>query len=502
MDFQLPFKGEFETVPAPYYYLCIEAQDRDGGPGFDPSVTPYEVRCFKVLIQLPPRPVFSCPSFKPASISMSPVSEKCALNALQMHTKIGVGQTLKGWAYFEDLNRDGTAACNMCDQIQMSVLADPGLPNGATLKAVTGGPDSSKMPQQYSNQEKVYFGTSSSETSTQYLFSRELTFTPTIYQAGLTYKMSITATDEHDAAKKSKGLPSNHTSQSYTLEVMEPDIMIRLDAAAGPFNVTDELDRPTAVSPQTAHNAHVQVRVGCDYKWTIGLYEKLDLDPSSSVDATTASNSFQRGIYSYTASASAAHGLPEGAQLSAPRRVSVCAVSGLPAPCPEGQSPEYPLTEIDVSWRPPRGSESNETISCLDFHEQTYPSLRGRTQCVKFEVLKCQVCVKYGDTLVSMAREYKTDWLQLWGANVGISNPHLLVDPGQQMSLTLGPTHEVDAAVKLELLAKRFRMTPEHLLTLNPDLAHKLSGAQDVVPAGEKVCLIPDICSQPDDLTL
>ena len=85
---------------------------------------------------------------------------------------------------------------------------------------------------------------------------------------------------------------------------------------------------------------------------------------------------------------------------------------------------------------------------------------------------------------------------------MGISNPHLLVDPGQQMSLTLGPTHEVDAAVKLELLAKRFRMTPEHLLTLKPDLAHKLSGAQDVVPAGEKVCLIPDICSQPDDLTL
>ena len=52
---------------------------------------------------------------------------------------------------------------------------------------------------------------------------------------------------------------------------MEPEIMIRLDAAAGPFNVTDEKDRPKAVSPQTAHNAHVQVRVGCDYTWTIGL---------------------------------------------------------------------------------------------------------------------------------------------------------------------------------------------------------------------------------------
>jgi len=51
--------------------------------------------------------------------------------------------------------------------------------------------------------------------------------------------------------------------------------------------------------------------------------------------------------------------------------------------------------------------------------------------CAKFEVLKCQVCVQQGDTLLSIARHYQTDWLQLWGANVHISNPlNLVANPG------------------------------------------------------------------------
>ena len=45
------------------------------------------------------------------------------------------------------------------------------------------------------------------------------------------------------------------------------------------------------------------------------------------------------------------------------------------------------------------------------------------------QVAKCQTCVKAGDTLLSLAQDYKTDWLQLWGANVNVGNPNKLVPP-------------------------------------------------------------------------
>ena len=40
------------------------------------------------------------------------------------------------------------------------------------------------------------------------------------------------------------------------------------------------------------------------------------------------------------------------------------------------------------------------------------------------------MCVQNGDTLVSLARDYRTDWLQLWGANTHIGNPNRLANPG------------------------------------------------------------------------
>jgi hypothetical protein len=73
-----------------------------------------------------------------------------------------------------------------------------------------------------------------------------------------------------------------------------------------------------------------------------------------------------------------------------------------------------------------------------------------------------QVCVKYGDTLVSIAREYKTDWLQLWGTNVGIRNPTRLVRvPGEHHVLKLGPTTVLKAPISVSLFAQRFRMSGE-----------------------------------------
>lgn len=139
-EFTLPLRGEFEDVPGPLFYLCLEARDAKDTPGRNPTEEPNDVRCYKVLIQLPPRYVATCPSITPPIQMQAANPLTCALNGLQRHTTVGVGQLLQAYVYFEDLNRDGTASCAHCDDVEIAVLSDPGLPNRASLKASTGGP--------------------------------------------------------------------------------------------------------------------------------------------------------------------------------------------------------------------------------------------------------------------------------------------------------------------------------------------------------------------------
>ena len=87
--------------------------------------------------------------------------------------------------------------------------------------------------------------------------------------------------------------------------MVQPDVrMVSMNSRAGPFGTA------SAVSPETAVN--FSVRVQCDYKWTLQLYEALDFDASQAGDKSKAKiAAFERGIYSFTASAdrSAGRGL-------------------------------------------------------------------------------------------------------------------------------------------------------------------------------------------------
>ena len=97
-----------------------------------------------------------------------------------------------------------------------------------------------------------------------------------------------------------------------------------------------------------------------------------------------------------------------------------------------------------------------------------------------------------GDTLQSIAKEFRTDWLQLWGANVHVENPTNLAGYG---NVTLGPTYVVSkSAEAVQLVAGTFGMSLPDLAELNPDLV----GGHTHLPKDTKVCLVPPVCKASD----
>ena len=102
LSFTAAASGDFENVPAPMYYICVEARDAKDSLERNSVDEPYNRLCLKILIQLPPRYVKSCPSPSPLSIDIKSGDPlNCGRKALQPHTKLAVGQHLKAWIYFE-----------------------------------------------------------------------------------------------------------------------------------------------------------------------------------------------------------------------------------------------------------------------------------------------------------------------------------------------------------------------------------------------------------------
>mmetsp|Transcript_88932 Transcript_88932/g.237063 ORF Transcript_88932/g.237063 Transcript_88932/m.237063 type:complete len:120 (-) Transcript_88932:435-794(-) len=72
--------------------------------------------------------------------------------------------------------------------------------------------------------------------------------------------------------------------------------------------------------------------------------------------------------------------------------------------------------------------------------------------------------------------------------HVSAENPNVL-PPG--VLLRLGPVVPLRAKTSLQTLARRFRTTVAALLAANRDL----DAASSTVPAGQAVCVLPDVCA-------
>ena len=70
---------------------------------------------------------------------------------------------------------------------------------------------------------------------------------------------------------------------------------------------------------------------------------------------------------------------------------------------------------------PPRGTEGSTRRICLLLTVPGVPSRPRRVCSAGLRVRKCEACTRPGDTLGTLAGEFGTDWLQLWGANTQVA---------------------------------------------------------------------------------
>jgi hypothetical protein len=155
---------------------------------------------------------------------------------------------------------------------------------------------------------------------------------------------------------------------------------------------------------------------------------------------------------------------------------------------------EGSISTMEVDWTPTKGQEGRDYTFC--FMARGVLSGSSNTRCFVVPVQRCQYCTLEGDSLHSLAVDFRTSWLQLWAANAGPSfesdddesypiNP-AHVNAGTRLSL--GPVYHVKPHDSLDSLATRFHTSIEQLMDMNPDLV------TEDIEVGQELCIIPDVC--------
>ena len=370
---------------------------------------------------------------------------------------VAVGQKFKSYIYFEDGNSDLTSNCTSCDSLKISVVSDPGLPNRATVGDTKGPHDVNMAPDAPSREVSLMVNGQQSSAS-YYQYSREFTFSPDVQSAmkvatendavrnGLKYKMCFFASSTTQTFYPPGQITQQSTPVCAYLQVVRPEPILLPVAQLQP----DDAVLPMVADLSLGHpDLPFKARVRCPYKWKISTQErKLMVDDhvnSGFRYQTDLLAGFDKNVYKSTTKVDPANPLPKGAMLM-----------------------HEPGTDYQIlSWSPERGMEGKKFSFCLIVTDQHVAegSLR---MCTMIEVQKCEVCGLPSDTLHSIALEYKTDWLQLWGANYGVENPNRLTD---YLKLKLGPMYTLNKGERADTLAARFSMTTEGLMEVNPDLS-------------------------------
>ena len=400
IDFSMKLQpsGSFETFPSPLVHVCFQARD---------GLSKTSSFCFNVYLLVPPKPILNnsqCVQlFNSSTWSFEPYQQLvCLIAPLNELSAVGLGQTLERNIYF---------SCALSyASVNVAVLSNPGLPNGFTIAGMYGGPSDSTNPTSSSNLLEFKYLPDRVLKHQHYVFSRAVSFTPSEDQVGLSFKLCLSAISSY-LLPNSSSWPQLSADSCLSVSVVPPSFAL---------NSTD-----LNLSAAFYHD----VLVGCDYVWSITVYEPSRYQqgpatPSLQTDYTPALVSDSHDLLPPSAFFS------EGQQLvvCSDRQDRVCA------------DKSYPMTRFELRWTPSRGLEAQTFQSCFWLQERKFSRFNRLRFCANFRVSKCKTCVMRGETLLALARHYRTTWLQLWGANPHLHNPQNL---SQLSFLHLGPSFHV-----------------------------------------------------------
>ena len=481
------FKEEAEimntNIPNPQRIICLTWKGMVGTANYLPIGNVEKSRCWAIIFNVKPKlsvcvntdGIYAPDSNKCGKKSLFKVDNANGRNGAESVIPVGVGQRLQSFVYFEDANRDMTHNCTACDTVEISVVSDPGLPNKATLGGNKGPRDVNNAPDAPSREVPVVMDGQQTHAS-YFQYSREFIFqpdsmsamkvssldTPGALRNGLKYKVCFFATSTTQTYYPAGVSTQKSDTVCAYIQVVRPEPVL---------NPVVQLQPDDENLPMVADLADLQApfkaRVRCPYKWRISTYDLKDrtghTDNFGFRYETDFVSGFKTGTYVATAKMDPQHPGPHGMRLM-----------------------QEPGSDHQIlSWSPDRGTEAQTFSFCLLITER-HVNEGSYRRCTSIEVQKCEVCGLPSDSLHSISLEYKTDWLQLWGANYLIENPNMLQD---YVKLKLGPMYTLNKNESTGLLAARFSMTSAGLLELNPDLK-----GQDVLEAGTHVCLVPRIC--------
>lgn len=474
------------NIPNPQRIICLTWKGMIGSKLHIPNGVE-TTRCWSIIFNVRPK-LATCGDPDEFS-TLGPDTNNCSRLSLfrtdsedgdESELSVAVGQDFMSYVYFEDGNRDLTRNCTTCDTVEISVAADPGLPNNAALDKTKGPLDLSSAANAPSREVPLFFQGMQTEAS-YFQYSRKFSFKPDEGSAmkvgssernGLRYKVCFEATSKTTSFYQGTIEMKSREVCAY-IQVVRPEpklsavtqMQIGLDDEPLPM-VSVAMMKDVQDGIVSAEGLPFVARVRCPYKWKIHTYEQKATYPHAGLQYETEYKAgYKKDQYIPVAKEDPEHRLPKGAKLM-----------------------QDPNSDHQIlAWSPERGMEGKRFNFCLIITDK-HTSVGSYRKCTSILVQKCEVCGLPSDTLHSISMEYKTDWLQLWGANYNISNPNHLKD---YRALKLGPLYTTNKMEKISSLAMRFSMTPTTLIEVNPDLK-----GHSTVENGTQVCLVPVICGQ------
>jgi len=318
--------------------------------------------------------------------------------------------------------------------ISMAVLSDPGMPSRCSVTATETLQLNGCYP-------TVDVNCSAGGGIKAYM--KRLSFTPNQGQEGIVYRVCFKATDT-DA-------PADVVTKCIKIDVRAPQI---------------------AFKTGTALTVERSVGVNCPVLLPLLPYDEgnkgycMEMFPGRNSDPSQ-------------------NALPGGAQLT---------YVGTESMTKHGTHDGCAHNEWLLAWYPARGQEPNTYTYCVHARDTACMGYRcearGKELCFTVHVVKCKYCLSLGETIMHAAARYKSDWLQIWGANSHIITPDSIP---AWTSLQLGPMYSVRSGDTLESIATRFGTSSNNLLEANPDIA--VVNDQGMINMGDEICVLPYVCT-------